>query len=308
MTDDTPLVSVIIPTYYRDETLRAAIESVQRQTHKPIEIIVVDDSGERYAADIVTDLDVRYVAHQTNRGGNPARTTGFERSNGRYVQFLDDDDRLYERKIERQIAVVEAADDIGVVYCNLHYETDKTQPACDHRGDVLYPALQFDLNPCQTGTMLIAREVLHDLMPLANRAAADDIGLKIRLAERTRFDYVDEALFWKGDTGNHRADTAAFADELEKMIRSDHAQLYAAAPDYVRNRALYKMHRFRGFKTLANTRWSWQAIVAFGAALRYTHHTDLTDFATFALSLLGAPGLSLGGSVRNGLANLLGRA
>ena len=302
MTTDPHLVSVVIPTYYRNETLKRAIESVQNQTYDSIEIIVVDDSGERHAEAAVEEFNVRYVAHRTNRGGNPARTTGFEHANGRYVQFLDDDDRLYESKIERQVAKFDETDGVGVVYCNIHYENPPgVQPECTHRGDVLHAALQVNLDPCLTGTMLIDRRVLAGLMPLTDRAAADDVGLKIRLAERTRFEYVDEKLYWKGDAGRHRSDKPAFTDELEKIITRDHADLYAAAPDGVRERALYKMHRSRGFHTLSETRWSWRAIVAYGRCLRYTDNVEVTDIAAFVLSLFGRPGLDIGRAVKRRL-------
>lgn len=56
-------VSVIIPTYFRNENLKQAIESCIQQDFGSVEIIVVDDSGEEYAQPVVSDYDnVEYIA------------------------------------------------------------------------------------------------------------------------------------------------------------------------------------------------------------------------------------------------------
>jgi len=59
MPDD--LVSVIVPTYYRNDRLRDTIGSVEAQTYDPIETIVVDDSGEAHARPVADEFDVRYL-------------------------------------------------------------------------------------------------------------------------------------------------------------------------------------------------------------------------------------------------------
>jgi glycosyltransferase involved in cell wall biosynthesis len=109
------LVSVVIPTYYRNDGLRRAIESALSQTYDPVEVIVVDDSGERYAEPVAREYDVTYIAHEENLGGNPARNTGIKAASGEYIQLLDDDDRLLPEKLERQIPALEADPSVGVV-------------------------------------------------------------------------------------------------------------------------------------------------------------------------------------------------
>jgi glycosyltransferase involved in cell wall biosynthesis len=91
-----PLISVIIPCYNHAQYLPEAIRSVQAQTYKPVEIIVVND-GSADDTEVVAKQfeDVKYI-YQTNRGLSAARNTGIEHSSGEYLVFLDADDWLYE--------------------------------------------------------------------------------------------------------------------------------------------------------------------------------------------------------------------
>jgi len=89
-----PLVSVVIPCYKQAHFLPQAIESALSQTHRPIEVIVVDDgSPDNTAAVVARYPQVRYL-RQENRGLGGARNSGFRISKGEYILFLDADDRF----------------------------------------------------------------------------------------------------------------------------------------------------------------------------------------------------------------------
>ena len=92
--DKAPLASIVIPCYNQAHFLPEAIESALSQTHRPIEVIVVDDGSPDNAAEVVARYPhVRYVRQQ-NRGLGGARNTGFRVSKGEYILFLDADDRF----------------------------------------------------------------------------------------------------------------------------------------------------------------------------------------------------------------------
>lgn len=106
------LVTVIIPTYKRAERLSNAINSVLNQTHKNVEIIIVDDNneGDNFRLETIKTMEVfkstpqvKYVQHKVNSNGATARNTGFAASKGDYICFLDDDDFFYPQKIEKQL-------------------------------------------------------------------------------------------------------------------------------------------------------------------------------------------------------------
>lgn len=196
-------ISVVIPTHYRNELLPRAIESVLAQSHEPIELIVVDDSGERHAEPVIDRYpSVDPIYHDENGGWAGAYTSGITAATGDYVQLLDDDDYLFERKLERTAAVLDANPDVGVSYCGVVRSDDgEFFPKPSVRGDFLEPAMLFQTFPLWTGSMLIRRDVLLDCLPLAGMDPDDnldielgDTDLKIELAKRTTIDYVNECL------------------------------------------------------------------------------------------------------------------
>ena len=99
-----PTVSVIIPCYDSAEYLREAIESARDQTHRPLEIIVVDDGSTDGSLDIAREYaePVR-VLTQANAGVSAARNTGIEVARGEWIAFLDADDVWAPAKLELQM-------------------------------------------------------------------------------------------------------------------------------------------------------------------------------------------------------------
>jgi glycosyltransferase involved in cell wall biosynthesis len=95
-----PLVSIVIPCYNQGDFLAQSIESAFAQTHRPIEVIVVDDgSADSTQTEARRHPAARYVL-QANRGVSAARNRGLEESHGEYLVFLDADDRLLPRAVE----------------------------------------------------------------------------------------------------------------------------------------------------------------------------------------------------------------
>ncbi len=93
---NTPLVSVIIPTYNRAHTLGRAIDSVLRQTYPHWEIIVVDDGSTDATKQLVASIHdprVRYFRKE-NGGPSKARNYGMSHAKGTWVMYLDSDDEL----------------------------------------------------------------------------------------------------------------------------------------------------------------------------------------------------------------------
>ena len=98
----SPLFSVIIPVYNRAGVLGHAIESVLAQTERDFEIIVVDDGSRDDPERVVETFgDPRIHFHeQNNRGGGAARNAGIDQARGRYIAFLDSDDRFLPKHLE----------------------------------------------------------------------------------------------------------------------------------------------------------------------------------------------------------------
>lgn len=290
------LVSVIIPTHFRNGDLRTAIRSALQQTYDPAEVIVVDDSGERHAEPLVAEFpDVRYVPMEDNVGPQEARIEGLAVAEGGYVQFLDDDDSLFKDKLERQVPLLEDAG-TGVVYSGLQWEDGPAvHPKTDVRGDVLEQALQFDTAPCMIGTMLIDRGVLEEVSMEKHVHGADDIGLKIELARVTEFEYVDDVLVTRGDSVDSLG-TSWAAVEGRFTILETYADLYSTFPPEIRRRALAETYLVQGERYLDDRAWSPSAIVSFARASYHVPGIDAVYAGAFLLSLFGRVGYTITGS------------
>ena len=108
-TPATDLVSVVIPAFEAESTLGATLRSVLDQTHRDIEVLVVDDGSTDGTADLIrraaADERVVPVSYGPNRGRSFARNAGIDRSTGRWVCFVDADDLLAPDRLERLVSV-----------------------------------------------------------------------------------------------------------------------------------------------------------------------------------------------------------
>src|SRR5262245_31581018 len=107
-----PDVSVVVPTYRREKLVLEAVRSALAQSGVGVEVIVLDDTEEgtaRAGIEELCDPRVRYVKRRTPSGGKPAlvRNDGIALAQGRYLHFLDDDDRLANGAL---VALAEALD------------------------------------------------------------------------------------------------------------------------------------------------------------------------------------------------------
>ena len=123
-------VTVIIPVYNAEKTLRRCIESVCAQTLKEIEIICVDDGSTDTSAELLRKIagsDSRIkVLYQENRYAGVARNNGINAAQGRYVTFMDADDVYYSDSVLQALyrtAERHSADMVKGRFCYLDYKS-----------------------------------------------------------------------------------------------------------------------------------------------------------------------------------------
>lgn len=112
-----PQLSIIIPTYNRPHLLPLAVESALRQTVQEIEVIVVDDGSSQWAS-LPRDPRLQVIRLARSRGGAAARNIGTEAARGRWISYLDDDDRLLPYMAEVSLEALEKTDlppPVGVI-------------------------------------------------------------------------------------------------------------------------------------------------------------------------------------------------
>lgn len=98
------MVSIIIPAYNAEKYLRECLDSAVGQTHRDVEIIVVDDGSTDSTAEIVgeyvaADSRVKLI-RQANAGLSASRNVALDHAQGEWIMFLDSDDVLYPNSVE----------------------------------------------------------------------------------------------------------------------------------------------------------------------------------------------------------------
>lgn len=165
-----PKVSVIIPTYDSAHCIQRAIQSVQSQTFKDMEIIVIDDGSTDNTEAIVrsiSDERIRCIRCETNRGAGAARNEGLKVARGKYIAFLDSDDEWLPEKLEKQVNLMEVLPlDYGISYSGSIscWDGSKRQDiACradkKYSGDV-YKAWLLSRFACATPAVMIKRDCI----------------------------------------------------------------------------------------------------------------------------------------------------
>ena len=109
--ENKPLLSVIVPVYNVEKYLPACVESIQAQTMKDLEIILVDDGspdGCPALCEKLAQKDTRIrVIHKENGGLASARNAGLGQARGKYLSFIDSDDRIPADLFEKALVPFE---------------------------------------------------------------------------------------------------------------------------------------------------------------------------------------------------------
>ena len=226
------MVSVVIPVYNRRELVCRAIRSVQAQTFRDRELLLVDDGSDDGTRDRVRcefGDTLRLLAQSENTGVSAARNAGIRQARGEWLAFLDSDDEWLPCKLERQVDALRGS---GLRICH----TDeiwirngvRVNPHKHHRksgGDIFLGALQLcNMSP---SSILIHREVF-DRVGLFDETlpACEDYDLFLRITSRYPVLFLEEQLIVK--YGGH-------PDQLSHLHY---------AMDRFRVRALDKLLRF----------------------------------------------------------------
>lgn len=113
-----PLVSVIMPSYNCERFIGEAIESVLQQTYVNWELIIIDDASVDNSLDIIqkySDKRIKLFCNESNKGIAESTNRGIEKSKGKYIALLDDDDIAEKRRLFLQVEYMEAHPEIDIL-------------------------------------------------------------------------------------------------------------------------------------------------------------------------------------------------
>jgi len=193
----TPRVSVVLPAYNAEATVRRAIDSVLAQTMPDFELIVVDDGSEDRTGEVVEAVDdprVRLL-RRPHGGVPPTINAGLAEARAPIVALQDADDFSVPDRLERQLALLEERPDVGVVGSRMP-EVDGEGRALTARapfepGDAYDVLMRF--NPISNSSATFRRDVVVRLGGYDPRyACAHEYDLWLRVSDHQRVVALDE--------------------------------------------------------------------------------------------------------------------
>lgn len=198
------MISVVIPTYNRINTLRKSIDSVLNQTYSNIEVIIVDDGSDDGTQEYIQQINddrVRYIRNNVNLGPAGARNVGASVANGQYIAFQDSDDEWKKDKLEKQIEKMQEIPNCKLVYCEIgRWEDDKflgvlpskSIPLNKKQGDLFEYLLLYPL--ISTQTILVEKKAFMETKFDESLQSLEDYEFSVRFANKYLIGFVDEDL------------------------------------------------------------------------------------------------------------------
>jgi glycosyltransferase involved in cell wall biosynthesis len=197
-----PLVSVIIPTYNRAGLVTEAVASVEAQTCRDFEILVVDDGSTDATPEVLAALENVWVLRQAcRRGVAAARNLGAAHAQGEWLAFLDSDDLWLPEKLARQMAYLERRPNLLLCQTDETWVRDglRVNKPASHRkvaGRIFLPSLERCM--VSPSAVVLHRQLLTEHGGFdADLPAAEDYDLWLRLCWRYEVGLVDEPLVIK---------------------------------------------------------------------------------------------------------------
>lgn len=231
---ELPLVSVVIPSYNRMDTIRRSINSVLNQTYKNIEIIVVDDGSIDDTLKNVEHLNIENIKilKQDHKGANAARNLGISEAKGEFIAFQDSDDEWLPNKLERQITYM-LVGGYEACYCPFFlYE--------NNRNGVFFPDYQDkqkyeeDLlevlrvrNVISTQTLVIHRNIVSDVGVFDEEMPrCQDYEFVIRIIKKKKIGYINEPLVKVYRTENSISNDEGKQKEADLILLRKHEDFF----------------------------------------------------------------------------------
>ena len=175
-------VTVVIPVHDRAEMLARALRSIQAQTVRPADVVVVDDVSSDASPDVALAHGATLVRMAVNGGSGRARNAGIERATASWVAFLDSDDEWLPRHLELLVA---AADGEAVVTAPSITTTGRVMGNPWRRPVRLSPRrLLVPGNIITTSGTMVRRDLLDRVGGFRPLPRAQDLDLWLRLIEK----------------------------------------------------------------------------------------------------------------------------
>lgn len=269
MINNAPLISVIIPVYNGQKTIRETILSVLNQTYKNLELIVINDGSLDLTLNVVYSIqDSRLkVFSYAKSGVSISRNRGIEKASGQFISFLDADDIWTPEKLEKQLKALQANPQASVAYSWVDY--------IDENGEFFRHGNHISINGNAYEKMLIQNVLENGSNPLIRRQAlinvgnfdpslkfAEDWDMWLRLASCYDFVTVPHAhVLYRMSFSSVSTNVL----EMEKACLQFIEKSFNNAPtslQYLKRKSLTNLYHYLTFKSLESPSGQKNAIIA----------------------------------------------
>ena len=225
--NNSPLVSIVIPTYNHAPMLQRALATVIEQTYQNWNAIVVNNYSTDNTLEVVAQFNdprIQCVNFRNNGVIGASRNEGIALATGKYVAFLDSDDTWFTGKLEQCVEVLESGSDL---VCHAEYWIDESgksrlvaygpSEAATHH-NLIYKGNRISTSATVVRATLLKEVNGFDISP--ELISTEDYDLWIRLAAKSnKFAFIDEPL---GEYHRHDKNVSA---NIEKHLASELALL-----------------------------------------------------------------------------------
>lgn len=213
MTGDNT-VSVIVPAFNAESSLAQCIESALAQTHRPLEIIVIDDGSTDDTDRVARNFgDAIIYLKQSNQGQGAARNMGLQNAHGEFIAFLDADDYWRQGFLQRCVWFLNTYPQAVAVSTGLIIKmvngAERAGPLCLRHNDRIAEPIMLDdffefwaeQDHVRTGTNLIRRDTVEAAgYQRADLRVSQDLEYWGYIATFGKWGFIPE-LLWVGNSG-----------------------------------------------------------------------------------------------------------
>lgn len=192
MTGKDPFFSVIICTYNRANIICRALDSLLAQTCNDWEGIIIDDGSTDNTKEVITPYlkkKFRYLRHK-NKGCAASKNAGMKAAKGKYITFLDSDDKYKPEHLAIRKAILQKEPDIDLLYSNV---TVIGYPYVPDKDD---PNRMIPIEDCKVGgTFVLKRKTLHISDPFKGVYSDDSAFWENYLASGKKIEKIDSPTY-----------------------------------------------------------------------------------------------------------------
>lgn len=240
-------ISIIIPVYNGEKTISKCISSVQSQSYKNLEIVIVDDGSKDNTLKICNNIalsDERIRIYKKENGGvSSARNLGLTKATGKYVQFIDCDDYIYPEMCATLYRNMQKSK-VDLVICGMVREfifdnkiytnhiTLKTEKCCnEYSKNLIFPILYTSGYLNAPVNKLYIRDIIHSHKITFNEniSLGEDLIFNLAYLRKTKCFLIIPNTLYYITAENNTSLTKAFRDEKIEEI----SYLYYSIENYI---------------------------------------------------------------------------